>query len=83
MARQNAVLPTGAYAVTPSDTAQNIFTALYIGTAGDVNILPDDQAISSTSYVLFKNVPAGTTLPIAGKKVLSTSTTASNIVAYR
>lgn len=67
-----------ATAVTPSDSTDLTRTtrALYIGTGGNVNI---DTMDGST--VLFSNVPDGSILPVRVKRVRSTSTTASNIVA--
>jgi hypothetical protein len=68
-----------AAAVTPHDTNDLTFTAraLYVGTGGDVAaILKGDAAA-----VTFKNVPAGSILPVAAKRVLATGTTAANILA--
>lgn len=67
-----------AVAVTPSDSTNLSFDAraIYVGTAGNVvAVFPDN------STVTFSNVPAGTILPIVVKRINSTSTTASNIVA--
>lgn len=66
-----------AVAVTPHDTNSNRADALYVGTGGDVAIL----AVGSGSSVTLSNVPDGTFIPIRVVKVLSTGTTASNIVA--
>lgn len=66
-------------AVTPSDT-RNIpngpARALYVGGAGNVCALNEEGVA-----VVFVGVPAGTILPITTKRVKSTSTTATNIVA--
>jgi hypothetical protein len=63
--------------VTPSDATELVgVRALYVGGAGDINVLAYDD---SSPVVL--NVPAGTILPIFAKKVYSTSTTATLIVA--
>ena len=65
-------------AVTPHDTdllAQQA-RALYIGGAGNV-VLKDPDGVSAT----FVGVLAGTILPIQTSRVMSTSTTATNIVA--
>lgn len=67
-----------AVAVTPSDSVDlpQICRGLYVGVTGNVNVnMPDG------GNVLFSNVAAGIVLPIRAKRVLSTSTTATNIVA--
>lgn len=66
-------------AVTPSDSAANnisTFRALYVGTGGNVVVVGADNVA-----VTFTAVPGGSILPVQGKRVNSTSTTASNIVA--
>lgn len=65
-----------AATVTASDAT--VFTqpsTIYIGTAGNVNV-----TTQGGQTVLFSNLNAGTILPVLVTKVLSTSTTASNIV---
>lgn len=74
--------PTSSFvAVTPSDTAEvkagKKFKSLYIGTTGNVAV----PNVDGTS-VVHVGVPAGAILYVVGEKVLSTGTTASNIVAY-
>lgn len=67
-----------AAAVTPSDSTNLSYDtrAIYVGTGGNVvAVFTDNTAIT------FSNVPAGTILPIVVKRVNSTNTTASNIVA--
>ncbi|ANL52850.1 hypothetical protein RLPCCGM1_c0839 [Rhizobium leguminosarum bv. phaseoli CCGM1] len=66
-----------AATVTPNDTAIVGARALYIGTAGDVAISPRRDM----DPVVFKNVPAGTILPVHAAVVALTGTTASNIIA--
>ena len=75
----NVLVPnaTNAAAVTPSDST--VFAAslgLYIGTTGDVAV----RSKGTQGNVTFVAVPAGTVLPIVVDRVLSTGTTASNIV---
>ncbi len=65
-----------ASAVTPNDSAIVGARALYIGTAGDVAI----ATRRDIDPVIFKNVPAGTILPVHAAIVALTGTTASNIV---
>ncbi|MBY5354451.1 hypothetical protein HFO94_13040 [Rhizobium leguminosarum] len=66
-----------AAVVTPNDSAIVGARALYIGTAGDVVIAPRRDM----DPVIFRNVPAGTILPVHAAIVALTGTTASNIVA--
>jgi hypothetical protein len=51
--------------------------ALWIGGAGDVAVIAEGD----TDAVTISAVPAGTVLPIRCKKVMSTNTTATLIVA--
>ena len=66
--------------VTPDDTNALSYQtrALYVGTTGSINVTAADNSDTPT---LFVGVPAGTTLDISVSKVLSTGTTASNIIA--
>lgn len=70
-----------AVAVTPSDTANlaPYAKSLYIGVAGDVTVVMVNAA-DDTDTVLFKAAPVGV-LPIQVRRVMSTGTTATNIVA--
>ena len=63
-------------AVTKSDTTALQFKRLYIGGAGAVAIKngPDQTA------VVFAAVPVGYVLDVVGTHVMSTGTTATNIV---
>lgn len=67
-----------AVAVTPSDNDDlaNVSRALYVGGAGNVNV----HMLGSRTAVVFSGVPAGTILPIRVRRVLSTSTTATQIL---
>jgi len=74
-----------AFAITPADAT--LLTKkprqLYVGTGGDLSVIlaHDDQAnLGLADVVQFKNVPAGTFLDICVKRVMSTGTTASNIL---
>ncbi len=62
--------------VTKSDSTPLDFQALYIGAGGDVAISASDSAAAVT----FVGVGTGTILPVKGKRVMSTNTTASSIV---
>ena len=68
-------------AVTPHDSTMISDGAatrgLYVGTTGNVTVLTQNgQTVTLTA------VPAGALLPIRVKRVNSTLTTASNIVAF-
>jgi len=67
-----------ASAVTPNDSTDltTVAQGLYIGGAGDLKV---DMADSGT--VTFSALPAGIFLPIIVKRVYSTGTTATNIIA--
>ncbi len=66
----------GAYAVTPNDsTVLAGCRALYVGVSGDVALV----AKGSAAAVTFKSAPVGI-LPVQAVKVLSTGTTATDIV---
>ncbi len=66
-------------AVTPDDDDLIPETrGLYIGTAGDVTVLP---AVPGATAVLYASVPGGTILPVRVVKVLDTGTDADDIVA--
>jgi hypothetical protein len=65
----------GAYAITPHDTNPQNARALYVGTTGDVAVVTRDRGTS----VIFANCPVGI-LPVQVTKVLSTGTTASDIL---
>lgn len=67
-----------AAAITKSDsTVLEVTRAIYVGTGGDVAVLMVDD----TSAVTFPNVQTGTMLELRVTKVMSTNTTASNMVA--
>ncbi len=63
-------------AVTPSDSTVYACRALYIGTTGNVALRQE----SGATAVTFVGVPVGI-LPVGAYNVMSTNTTASNIVA--
>jgi hypothetical protein len=67
-----------ASAVTPNDSTDltTVAQGIYIGGAGDLKV---DMADSGT--VTFSGLPAGVFLPIIVKRVYSTGTTATNIIA--
>ncbi len=73
------MVATGAYAVTPNDSTNlaQIARGLWVGGAGNVAVILSVGGASVT----FLNVPSGTLLPIQAVRVLSTGTTATNILA--
>lgn len=70
-----------ARAVTPNDTTPINAEMLYVGTGGNVTVKTrlSDQSLSAVA--LFANVPSGTFLPVEAAVVMSTGTTATDIVA--
>ena len=69
---------SGAFSITPSNTTRLFATGLYVGVGGDVAVEGED-----TDTVTFVGVPAGAVLPIRVNRVLSTGTTATDIVGFR
>lgn len=68
-----------AASVTPNDSTDltRIPTrGIYVGAGGDINL---DMADGTT--ILFSSVPGGTVLPVQARRVRSTSTTATSLVA--
>lgn len=66
-----------AAAVTPSDSVDIRPTrALFVGVAGNIKV---DMALGTT--LTFTDVQAGSILPVQVKRVYSTGTTATSIVA--
>jgi len=67
-----------AYAISKSDTVELPFTprGVYVGGAGNISAV----LMGDTDVVVFKNVVAGTVLPIRPKLVM-TATTAADLVA--
>lgn len=71
----NGLTYQSAAAVTPSDTTQVAFRALYVGGAGNVAV----QTVGGNT-VTFTAPPVGTILPIEVQKVMSTNTTATLLI---
>ena len=67
---------TNAESVTATDDVVQRYDALYVGTGGNLALIPRD----GTSAVTFTNISNGSFLPIATKEIRSTSTTCSGIV---
>jgi hypothetical protein len=78
MSMRNANTPSGFAAVTKSDSTFVDFMGIYVGGTGDVAV--EDGAGNSTT---FPSVPAGLIIPGRIRRVLSTGTTATNIVGFK
>jgi hypothetical protein len=71
----NTITYSQGTVLTPSDTALFFFTALLVQGTGNVTIeLPDGTSL------LFTSVPAFTVLPIQGRRVKSSGTSATLII---
>ena len=68
---------TKAVSVNPAVDTELENSALYIGGAGDVEVVLQGQTTSS----IFAGIPAGTFLPIVCIEVKAAGTTASSILA--
>lgn len=80
-------LNNGCIAYVPDDfrtlgtTIHHIAIAIFVGTGGDLTIVGSSN---TPTPVKFKNIPSGTLLPVGATKIMSTGTTASDIVVlYR
>lgn len=76
---------TNAIAVTKSDTTVLNCLGFYVGGAGDVAILPlresDSSPQAAGSTVTFVACIVGKIYQVAAAKIMSTNTSATNIVA--
>jgi hypothetical protein len=75
----NAVIPASrAAAITPNDSTDlsNVTTGIYVGVGGNVKV---DMVYEGS--VTFSNVPTGSILPVQAKRVYSTGTTATTMIA--
>jgi hypothetical protein len=69
---------SNGFAITPVDNVAFVTNprGIYVGTTGDLAVIMAQDSATT----LFKAVPAGSLLPISVKVVMSTNTTASNLV---
>lgn len=67
-----------SFSITPNDSIDLSVTcrALFIGIGGDVSVI----LVGDTSPTVFKNIQAGTIVPISVKRVEATLTTATDIL---
>lgn len=63
------------FAVTPNDTTQLRFSALWVGGVGNVQLKTEKGTV-----IVLTAVPAGTLLRIRGTLVMAASTTATLII---
>lgn len=70
---------TKAVSVTPNDNSDlaTVSRAIWVGGAGSLAVILAEDS----SAVTFAGVAAGTLLPLRAKRVMSTNTTATSIVA--
>lgn len=71
-----AASATSSGVVTKSDSTVLQFRALFVGGAGNVAI----KHTEGGDAVTYTGVIAGTVLPVSGVRVMSTNTTATNMV---
>lgn len=76
MAQEQVQPAANGEAVTPNDSTTVYSRGVWVGTGGDLAVTMYDSGQSVT----FPNVQSGSLLPIRVSKVLSTGTTASDIV---
>jgi hypothetical protein len=81
MSYNSTQITTEALAVTKSDSTKVSFFGLYVGGTGDVTVKTSKQGPGGAT-VTFPAVPAGSILPICVCMVMSTGTTATNIVGF-
>lgn len=82
MAYDATQVTTNAFAVTPSDSTIISAFGFYVGTTGDVAVMPMAQEGGNATPVTFTAVPAGQIIALVCSRIMSTNTTASNIVAF-
>lgn len=68
-----------AVAVTKSDSTVVLFRGIYIGGGGDLAV----KCSKDSAAVTFVGVLGGTFLPLSVVRVMSTNTTATNIVGLK
>lgn len=68
---------TEHYDITPSNSSDEAiaFRALYVGVGGDVVLV----SLAGTAKT-YKNAASGSIIPMRGKRVNSTNTTATNLI---
>ena len=66
------------FAIVPSDSVElaTIPRAIYVGVSGDITC----RSAAGSVDLVFKAVPAGSTLPFAARYIRATGTTATNMI---
>lgn len=83
MSMRTIDIPGNAIAVTPSDSTKMSGVGFYVGGAGNVAVMPYEQeGASSPTAVTFIAPPVGTVIRMNFSRIMSTNTTATNIVAF-
>jgi hypothetical protein len=83
MAFRADLITINAFNATPSDTTPISGFGFYVGTTGNVAVMPSYQeGKSNPTPAIFYNVPAGQIIPISLVRIMATNTTASNIVVF-
>lgn len=72
-----SLVPSKYVAVTASDSTPTEFVGVYVGTAGNIALKGTDGVA-----VTFKNAPAGLIIPGFISRVMTTNTTATDIVGF-
>ena len=55
------------------------YNSLFIGTGGNIEVIPRN----SKESVIYQNLDDGVFLPVSVKKIVSSGTTASNIIGHK
>ena len=68
---------TDGYLITPSDSVDEAipFRSIYVGGAGNINVVKTDG-----TTLLFSGAVAGDVIPMQGRRVNTTSTTATLLI---
>ena len=78
-ALQDAAAPARShFTIVPSDTVDQPFRSLFVSTTGNVAVVDLDGTV-----LTYPAVAANTVLPIQGKRVNSTGTSAADIKGWR
>lgn len=70
------------FAITASDTVQQPYFArgIFIGTGGNISAELYDPTTGDYSIQVYKNIPSGSVLQISPRRIMSTNTTAADMI---